>query len=150
MSRHQRPGAGAAAPAELPVFTRDYDLFLWSFERAEGFPKVLRPTLTQRWQALLLEGLELLLELRYTREREALFRRTNLAFEKLRVLARALEARRALSPTQYEHFQRRLDEVGRQLGGWRRAQAARPAAEERSRSATFADASAAPAVGADA
>ncbi len=120
-----RRGVPRTTPAELPVFTRYYDLFLWSFERAEGFPKVLRPTLTQRWQALLLEALELLLELRYTREREALFRRTNLTLEKLRVLARALEARRALSPTQVEHFQRRLDEVGRQLGGWRRAQQGR-------------------------
>lgn len=122
-----RRGVPRTTPAELPVFTRYYDLFLWSFERSEGFPRVLRPTLTQRWQALLLETLELLLELRYTREREGLFRRTNLALEKLRVLARALEARRALSPTQVEYFQRRLDEVGRQLGGWRRAQQGRAA-----------------------
>lgn len=127
------PRARATTPAELPVFTRYYALFLWAFERSEGFPRVLRPTLTQRWQALLLEALELLLELRYTRERAALFRRTNLALEKLRVLTRALEARRALSPTQHEHFQRSLDEVGRQLGGWQRdcarkaAAAAKPA-----------------------
>jgi len=117
--------ARRTTPAELPVFTRYYELFLWSFERTEGFPKVLRPSLTQRWQVLLLEALELLLELRYTRERQALFRRTNLTLEKLRVLARALHARRALSPTQYEHFQRRLDEVGRQLGGWQRELARR-------------------------
>lgn len=134
MSRHaaSAPGrrrGGREAPAELPVFTRYYELFLWSFERSEGFPKVLRPSLTQRWQALLVDGLELLLELRYTRERAALFRRTNLTFEKLRVLTRALEARRALSPSQYEHFQRRLDEVGRQLGGWQRAHAQRTPAE---------------------
>ena len=36
-------------PSELPVFTRYYDLFVWSFKRSEGFPKVLRPTLTQRF-----------------------------------------------------------------------------------------------------
>lgn len=128
MSAGRAPGQrrrDRGSPTELPVFTRYYDLFLWSFERSEGFPKVLRPSLTHRWQALLVDALEQLLELRYTRDRAALFRRTNLTFEKLRVLTRALEARRALSPSQYEHFQRRLDEVGRQLGGWQRAHAQR-------------------------
>ena len=55
-------------PTELPVFARYYDLFVWSFQRAESFPKVLRPTLTQRFSELLLSALEELLELRYTRE----------------------------------------------------------------------------------
>jgi hypothetical protein len=112
---------------ELPVFTRYYALLAWSFARAEGFPKVLRPTVTQRFLSHLLRGLELLLELRYTREREAGFRELNLILDQLRVLSRLLEDRRALSPTQYEHFNRGVDEVGRMLGGWRKAQR-RPAA----------------------
>ena len=119
---------GQTLPSELPVFTRYYDLFVWSFQRAEGFPKVLRPTLTQRYSELLLVALEELLELRYTRERTALFARLNLTLEKLRVLSRALKDRRALSLTQYEFFNRELNEVGRMVGGWMKANA-RKAAE---------------------
>ena len=85
----------ATVPSELPVFTRYYDLFVWSFQRSEGFPKVLRLTLAQRFGELLLTALELLLELRYTRERQPLFARVNLTLEKLRVLSRALKDRRA-------------------------------------------------------
>ena len=113
-----------SVPSELPVLSDYYRLLIWGFERAEGFPKVLRPSLTSRFLALLLEGLETLLELRYTREREPLFRATNLSFEKLRYLSRALKDRRALSLPQYEHFNRELNEVGKQLGGWRKACAA--------------------------
>jgi hypothetical protein len=116
-----------SVPSELPILSDYYRLLTWSYERAEGFPKVLRPSLTHRFLALLLEGLETLLELRYSREREPLFRATNLCFEKLRFLSRALKDRRALSLGQYEHFNRQLNAVGQQLGGWRKACARRAA-----------------------
>jgi hypothetical protein len=89
---------------------------------------VLRGSLTLRFQLLLLDGLEELLELRYTRERGPLFRRVNLTFEKLRYLSRALKDRRALSLAQYEQFHRQLDRVGRQLGGWQKAHGRRGSA----------------------
>ena len=79
------------------------------------------PTLTQRFSELLLGALEELLELRYTRERAPLFAHLNLTLEKLRVLSRALKDRRALSITQYEFFNKELNEVGRMVGGWMKA-----------------------------
>ena len=84
----------AARPDELPVFSAYYDLMVWAYARAEGFPKVLRPTLTQRFLVILLDALEGLLELRYTRDRGRLFRTVNLDLEKLRVISRALKDRR--------------------------------------------------------
>ena len=110
--------AAKALPTELPVFTAFYDLMLWAFTRADGFPKILRSTLTARFLSLHLDVLEGLLELRYTRERPPVFRRVNLGIEKLRVLSRLLKDRRAFSIEQYEHYNREVDKVGRQLGGW--------------------------------
>ena len=101
--------------SELPVFTRFYDLLVWSFHRSEGFPKLLRPTLSLRFSELLLLALEQLLELRYTRDRQPLFGRLNLTLEKLRILSRALKDRRAFSITQYEYFNKELNVVGRML-----------------------------------
>ena len=92
---------------------------------------MLRLTLTQRFGELLLTALELLLELRYTRERKALFARLNLTLEKLRVLSRVLKDRRAFSIAQYEFFNRELNSVGRMLGGWMKANALK-VAEQRS------------------
>ncbi len=120
-STERRARSSVGHAGELPVFSDFYGLFVWSFARAEGFPKILRPTLTQRFLSLLIAVLESLLELRYRKEREALFRRVNLDLEKLRVLSRALHDRRALSTTQYAYFHRVLDGVGRQLGGWMKA-----------------------------
>ena len=127
--RPRRRRRSRALPSELPVLSQYYGLLVWCFERAEGFPKVLRPSLTQRFLTLLLEGLETLLELRYSRERGPLFRTTNLTLEKLRFLSRALKDRRAFSLTQYEHFNRELNAVGQQLGGWKKACARRQGSE---------------------
>ena len=115
----------ATLPTELPVFTHYYELFQWAFERSEGFPRVLRASLGLRWCELLVLGLEQLLELRYTRQREQLFRRLNMTLEKLRILSRALKDRRALSITQYEYFNRELNTVGRMIGGWMKTNARR-------------------------
>lgn len=90
---HRRAPSAANRPDELPVFTRFYDLLVWSLTRADDFPKVLRPTLTGRFLVLLLDVLERLLDLRYRRDREPLFRELNLSLEKLRVLSRLAQPR---------------------------------------------------------
>ena len=108
-------------PDELPILIEFEALLHWSFDRCASFPKILRPTLSHRFQTHLLDALEQLLELRYTRQRSPLFRRVNLTFETLRFLSRALHQRRAFSTAQYEHFNRQLNAIGQQLGGWQRS-----------------------------
>ncbi len=112
-------------PTELPIFTAYYELTLWAFTRADSFPKVLRPTLTTRFLGLHVQVMEGLLELRYTRERPQLFRRVNLGLETMRILSRLLKDRRAFSLEQYAYYNRELDAIGRQLGGWMKQNARR-------------------------
>ncbi|MBU0754153.1 MAG: diversity-generating retroelement protein Avd [Planctomycetes bacterium] len=106
---------------ELPLFTHWYDTLVWMFKTAQRFPKSQRLTLTIRFLNLGLEVMEKIQALRYTKNREPLFRRTNLALDRLRVLSRILTELRILSLKQYEFFSMNVDEAGRMIGGWKRA-----------------------------
>ena len=106
---------------ELPLFTHWYDSLLWMFEAAKRFPKSQRLILTARFLDHGLDVMETIQALRYTRERERLFRRADLGLDRLRVTARLLHDLRILSLRQYEGFALNVDEAGRMLGGWRRS-----------------------------
>lgn len=106
---------------ELPLFTHWYDTLLWMFKTAQRFPKSQRLVLTIRFLNLGLDVMEKIQTLRYTRKRDALFKKTNLNLDRLRVLSRLLTELRILSLKQYEFFSLNVDEAGRMLGGWRRS-----------------------------
>lgn len=55
------------------------------------------------------------------RERGRLLGRANLGVEKLRFLFRLAMDLRHLDRRRYEHAARSLDEIGRMIGGWRKA-----------------------------
>jgi hypothetical protein len=103
------------------VFTRWYETLLWMHEIAPRLPKVHRPTLVRRFLDHGLSLMRAITDLRYARRRGALFAEADRHLDQLRVLARLLTDIRALSIRQYERFAEAADEVGRMLGGWRRA-----------------------------
>jgi hypothetical protein len=111
---------------ELPLFTLWYETLALLLERVGRFPKGLRPTLGQRIIDRALDVMELVVELRYSKDRRALFGRANLALEQLRVLTRVGHELRSLSTRQYEQLAERIDATGRMLGGWRRSTEALP------------------------
>jgi len=106
---------------EPAVFSRWYETLLWMHERAPRLPKVHRPTLVRRFLDHGLSLMEVVTRLRYARRRRTLFSEADAHLDQLRVLGRLLHDLRGLSLRQYEHFARSVDEVGRMLGGWRRA-----------------------------
>ena len=66
-------------------------------------------------------SLESLAEATFTRRRARLLDRVNLDLDRLRLLLRLAKDLRYLDRRRYEHAARRLDEVGRLVGGWKRA-----------------------------
>ena len=90
-------------------------------------PRSQKFLLGDRIQGTALDVLEALLEATYTRQRSGLLTRANLGLEKLRVLCRRAHDLRYLDARRYEHAARRLDEVGRRTGAWRKAHRAREA-----------------------
>ena len=106
---------------EPAVFARWYEALVWMHEIAPRLPKVHRPTLVRRFLDHGLSLIRVITDLRYTRRRGALFAEADGHLDQLRVLARLLCDLRALSVRQYERFSEAVDEVGRMIGGWRKA-----------------------------
>lgn len=67
----------------------------------------------------------------YTRQREGHLRAANLGLEKLRIGLRLTKDLRLLDLKAYEHAARSIDEVGRMVGGWLKADHAAAAAAPR-------------------
>ena len=65
--------------------------------------------------------LERLIEATYTRARRPMLIAANLGIEKLRLLFRLSFDLKFLDMRRYEHAARSLDEIGRLIGGWRKA-----------------------------
>jgi len=107
-------------PRELPVFSLWTETLGGLLDAVGRFPRSVRPTFGARIAEQGLDVLERIVELRYTKERPALFREANLGLEKLRVLLRISFDRRLVSSRVYEHLAESIDRTGRMLGGWRR------------------------------
>lgn len=110
--------------AEMPIFTRTYDLLVWLLPATNHFPRAYRHTLTKRLLDAALDLRELLEEANLSREgRLACLARADAALAKLRIYLRLVARFGWLNPGQYEHAALIVAEIGRLLGGWRRATA---------------------------
>lgn len=107
----------------MVILTRTFDLLDWLVPRLERFPKLYRSTVTQRMIDAALDVQEALLEAHSqsgsTRQRH--LREADAALSKLRVYLRLIHTWHWLSDGQYQHVSVMVAEVGRLLGGWRKA-----------------------------
>jgi hypothetical protein len=104
-----------------PALEQTYQFILWLIPTVEKFPRDRKFLLGDRIQATALDVLEGLIEATYTKNRERLLNRVNLAIEKLRFLVRLSVDLKCLDTRRYEFAARNLDEIGRQVGGWMKA-----------------------------
>ena len=74
--------------------------------------------LGERLERTLYDLLETLVQARYTKERQPLLTRANLALEVLRFQVRLAKDLQCLAKNSYAHAAGRIDEIGRLVGGW--------------------------------
>ena len=98
-----------------------YRFLLWLIPTIEGFPRSQKFMLGDRIQSIALSVLESLIDATYSRARERQLSEANLGLEKLRILFRLAKDLHHLDMRRYEHAARALDEVGRMVGGWIKA-----------------------------
>lgn len=108
-----------------PALETHQRFVLWLVPTVERFPRSQKFLLGDRMQSTALDVLEALIEATYTRDRRGHLDRANLGLEKLRVLCRLATELRHLDSRRYEHAARCIDEIGRLIGGWRKASAMR-------------------------
>ena len=107
-----------------PAIEAHLQFMQWLIPAVEKFPRAQKFLLGDRIQTTALDILEALIEATYTRERKAHLARANLGLEKLRFFFRLAMDMRYLDERRYEHAARTLNDIGRLVGGWAKADAA--------------------------
>lgn len=108
-----------------PAVEAHYQFILWLIPTVEKFPRDQKFLLGDRIQSTALGVLEELVEATYTKSRKNHLVKANLGIEKLRFFFRLGIDLQYLDERRYEHAARSLDEVGRLIGGWQKAENAR-------------------------
>lgn len=108
---------------EMPIFTRSFDLLSWLLPVANHFPRAHRHSFTRRLLDAAFDLRERLEEahLRQGRARSERLQAADEALARLRVYLRLAGRWGWLSDGQYGHVAEIVAEVGRLLGGWRKA-----------------------------
>ena len=107
-----------------PALERMFQFLKWLLPTVEKFPRAHKFTLGDRIENGALKVQERLIEATYTRHNEAMLAQANLELEKLRFLFRLAAELHLLDLRRYEFASRAIDEVGRLVGGWIKAQRA--------------------------
>jgi len=96
-----------------------HELLAWIIPQLDKLPRARRFTLGERIETGLLYVLERLIEAAYGHSREQSLQRANLRLDTVRHLWRLSHELHALPTRSYGHGSRLLEDVGRQIGGWR-------------------------------
>lgn len=120
---NSNPAASSGEPAN--VVQRAYDLALWLVRKVERFPRSFRFSVGDRVVARALDLLETLTEAAYTSDKVPLLDRANRGLNSLRLLLRMTLDLKLLAADAHEFAAGQLEEIGRMIGGWRKAAARR-------------------------
>lgn len=98
-----------------------YDFVLWLLPKVENFPRAYRFTVGERLTAQGLDLMTTLVEAAYSREKDALLQQANRRINSTRYLLRLAKDLKLMSIDSYGFSAEKLDEIGRMVGGWRKA-----------------------------
>ncbi len=113
----RRSGGNEVAPA----LEHSYQFVLWLVPTVEKFPRSQKFLLGDRLQSHAYGILEDLTEATYDRNRVPILRRVNMRLQKMRIMFRIATDLKHLDRRRYEFAARSIDEIGRLVGGWIRA-----------------------------
>lgn len=105
----------------MQVIPKTVDFILWLIQKIDKFPRKQKFVLGDRIEILFLDILDLLIEANYSRDKIELLNRANLKLEKGRYLIRIAKDLLFLDIKAYEFSSRSVNEIGKMIGGWRRA-----------------------------
>lgn len=119
----QPPQHGEPSPNTAPVLVKLYDLLLWYTPVIARFRRDARYTLGERLEETLLDAHARLTDAVYGHERRQALLDAGRCIDRARLLSRLAHDLGVLDHRRYLHASERLVEVGRMIGGWRRARA---------------------------
>ena len=99
-----------------------HDLLAWMIPVLDHFPRQRRFTLGERIESGLLQVLQQLVSAAYRQDRKKLLQTANLELEVVRHLWRLALELKVIGIKRYQHGIELMLNLGRQIGGWLRAQ----------------------------
>jgi len=108
---------------QTPLFQAVYKLYVAWHLRCESIPKKDRFTIGQKTESLLLEVLTLVVTAYHTKEpyhKKEILAKANMSLECAKITIRLAKDVKALEQRWYVQYEGRLQEIGKQLGGWMR------------------------------
>lgn len=109
------------------VFQKAYDLTLWYADHTVRFPKAYRFTLAERVQGVLFDLIAFLQDAAYGKGRQASLVGAQDCVDKLRLWNRLAKDLKCMNQRQYAFASKQIEEIGKQVGGWSRAEKRKPA-----------------------
>jgi len=108
---------------EMVIFTRTFDFLSWLLPATNHFPRTHRHTFSRRLLDAAFDLRECLEQANHRQGAERLERleRADEALGRVRVYLRLAQRWEWLSSGQYRHVAEMVTEIGRLLGGWKRA-----------------------------
>ncbi len=108
---------------EMIIFTRTYDFIAWLLPITQNFPRSQRFVVTQRLQNAALNFQELLIEANAQRGsmRSEILCAADVELRKVRLYLRLSQKWDWIKEGQYRHVSAMVAEIGRLLGGWKKA-----------------------------
>jgi hypothetical protein len=103
---------------QSPIFSKTYDLLRWLLPVTVKFPREHRFVLATTVQQTALRFQERIIEAARAGDPRPGLGQADTELTKLRLYLRLCRDLKLLSPGQYEHVARMVNEVGRLLGGW--------------------------------
>ena len=108
--------------AELPVVVqRAYEFTVWLVKKVESFPRSYRFSVGDRLVQGVLDLLLRLVDAAYSRDKARILAEVNGMLNRMRFLLRLAKDLDLLTVDSYGHAAERVEEIGRMVGGWRKA-----------------------------
>jgi hypothetical protein len=112
----------ATAPTGIPVVVQKaYELSIWLIRKVENFPRSYRFSVGDRLVQGILDLLLRLVDAAYSRDKFRILSEVNGMLNRLRFLLRLAKDLNLLTVDSYGHAAERVEEIGRMVGGWRKA-----------------------------
>jgi hypothetical protein len=108
---------------QSPIFSKTYDFIAWLIPMTVKFPRQQRFVMAAALQRESLRFQELLIEAAHQRQPGERLNAADAELDKIRTHLRLSLDLGLVSPGQYEHAARMLVEIGKLLGGWKKAAA---------------------------
>ena len=103
----------------LPIFQATYDLIIEIHKRVDNFPRIHRYSIGEKIKNIGFDLLDLIIKANTVEDKTIYLQQAEDILEKLKIYIRLCFDLKILGSKGFEFLTRKLDEIGRQLNGWK-------------------------------